>query len=99
MATGTGKSYVIFAVAYLSILMGFVKKVFVLGPPSLVIEQGLREKFNDLMRKKELIEKLSNEYRSIKINLLTDNDAIEDYSIVVENINAVWGNRLGSIKD
>lgn len=100
MATGTGKSFVIIAVAHLSIAMGYVKRVLVLGPPSLVIEKGLRDKFNEyLFNKPELLEKLPAQYRRKPINLLTDNDAIEDYSIVVENINAVWGERVGGIND
>ena len=41
MATGTGKSYVMFAIAYLSIVMGKTKRVLVLGPSSTVIERGL----------------------------------------------------------
>ena len=39
MATGTGKSYVIFAIAWLSLIMGFVKRVLVLGTASTIIEQ------------------------------------------------------------
>jgi type III restriction enzyme len=53
MATGTGKSYVIFAIAYLSPVMGFTKRVLVLGPSSTIIEQGLREKFRELINKRE----------------------------------------------
>jgi type III restriction enzyme len=53
MATGTGKSYVIFAIAYLSLVMGFTKRVLVLGPSSTIIEQGLREKFRELINKRE----------------------------------------------
>lgn len=97
MATGTGKSFVIFAIAYLSIIMGYTKRALVLGPPSLVIEKGLRDKFSDLLNKKELLEKLPVKYRNRPINLFTDNDAIEDYSIIVENINAVF--TFGSIQD
>ena len=51
MATGTGKSYVIFAIAYLSLVMGLTKRVLVLGPASTIIEQGLREKFRELINK------------------------------------------------
>jgi type I site-specific restriction endonuclease len=43
MATGTGKSFVIFAVAYLSVMMGLTKRVLVLGPSSTIIEEGLRD--------------------------------------------------------
>jgi len=97
MATGTGKSYVIFAIAYLSLVMGFTKRVLVLGPASTIIEQGLREKFKELITKREFNRKLPQRYRGKAINLLTDNDPIEDDSIVIENINAVY--TFGSIND
>ena len=58
MATGTGKSYVIFAIAYLSLVMGLTKRVLVLGPASTIIEQGLREKFKELINKREFNSKL-----------------------------------------
>jgi len=97
MATGTGKSYVIFAIAYLSLVMGLTKRVLVLGPASTIIEQGLREKFKDLKNRKEFNDKLPTRYRGKAINLLTDNDPIEDDSIVIENINAVY--TFGAITD
>jgi len=97
MATGTGKSYVIYAIAYLSLVMGLTKRVLVLGPASTIIEQGLREKFRDLMNRKEFNDKLTAKYRGKAINLLTDNDPIEDDSIVIENINAVY--TFGGITD
>jgi len=97
MATGTGKSFVIFAIAYLSLIMGLTKRVLVLGPSSTIIEQGLRDKFKDLMVNPELTDKLPQKYQGKAISLLTDNDPIEDYSIVIENINATW--TFGSIQD
>ncbi len=97
MATGTGKSYVIFAVAYLFLVMGLTRRVLVLGPASTIIEQGLREKFKDLMTDKSLMEELPMKYRGKAINILNDNDPIEDDSIVIENINAVY--TFGSITD
>ena len=97
MATGTGKSYVIFAIAYLSLVMGLTKRVLVLGPSSTIIEQGLREKIKELMQRKDLNDKLPIKYQGKAINLLNDNDPIEDDSIVVENINAVY--TFGSIQD
>ena len=97
MATGTGKSYVIFAIAYLSIVMGLTKRVLVLGPASTIIEQGLREKFRALMLKRELNSKLPQKYRGKVVQLLTDNDPVEDDSIVIENINAVY--TFGGITD
>ncbi|MBW1706330.1 MAG: DEAD/DEAH box helicase family protein, partial [Deltaproteobacteria bacterium] len=66
MATGTGKSYVIFALAYLSLIMGLTKRVLILGPASTIIEQGLREKFRDLMSKKTFNENLPQKYSGIR---------------------------------
>ena len=97
MATGTGKSYLIFATAWLSLVMGLAKRVLVLGPASTIIEQGLSEKFKDLMSRKAFSDKLPAKYRGKAINLLTDNDPIEDDSIVIENINAVY--TFGGITD
>lgn len=97
MATGTGKSYVIFAVAYLSLVMGLTKRVLVLGPSSTIIEEGLRDKFKDFMNKKEWNDRLPKEYQNKAIDLLTNNDAIEDGSITIENINAIYS--VGGILD
>ena len=45
LATGTGKSYVIYGLAVIALAEGLVDKVLVLCP-SLTIEDGLREKFS-----------------------------------------------------
>ena len=97
MATGTGKSYVIFAVAYLSLIMGLTKRVLVLGPSSTIIEEGLRDKFQKFMHKQEWNDRLPKEYQGKAIDLLTNNDAIEDGSITIENINAIYS--VGGIRD
>lgn len=102
MATGTGKSYVMFAIAYLSIVMGRTKRVLVLGPSSTVIEAGLTGKFREYLYGKkglQLQEKLPLKYRNIPINLLSENDPIVDNSIVVENINAIYNKDNNSIGD
>ena len=102
MATGTGKSYVMFAIAYLSIVMGKVKRVLVLGPSSTVIEMGLTGKFREYLYGKEglrLQEKLPPKYRNIPINLLNENNPIVDNSIVIENINSIYNKDNNSIGD
>lgn len=102
MATGTGKSYVIFAIAYLSIILGKVKRVLVLGPSSTVIEQGLTDKFKEYLfgeKGLELKEKLPERYRNIKVEIKNSNEPIEDKCIVIENINAVYGKENNSIGD
>jgi type III restriction enzyme len=97
MATGTGKSYVIYAVAYLSLVMGLTKRVLVLGPSSTIIEEGLRDKFRDFMARDDWNKKLPNEYQGKAIELFKNNDVIEDNSITIENINAIYS--VGGIRD
>lgn len=102
MATGTGKSYVIFAIAYLSILLGKVNRALVLGPSSTVIESGLRGKFREYLFGEtglRLKDKLPEKYRNIHINLLDENHPIEDNSIVIENINSIYNMGNNSIGD
>lgn len=102
MATGTGKSYVIFAIAYLSILLGKTKRVLVIGPSSTVIEQGLTDKFKEYMfgeKGLQLKEKLPERYRNIKVEIKNSNDPIEDNCIVIENLNAIFLKDNNSIGD
>jgi type III restriction enzyme len=102
MATGTGKSYVIFAIAYLSLVMGKVNRVLVLGPSSTVIESGLNAKFKEHLfgkRAQQLQEKLPFKYRNMPINLLDENNPIEDNSIVIENINSIYNKDNNAIGD
>lgn len=102
MATGTGKSYVMIAVAYISLLLDKVDRVLVLGPSSTVIEQGLTEKFSDYLYGEaahKLNSYLPDRYRRTVIKLLNANDPIEDQSIVIENINAVYNEERNSLGD
>lgn len=102
MATGTGKSYCLFAIAYLSLVMGKTKRALVLGPSSTVIEAGLTGKFKEYLygpKGLELQEKLPLKYRNIPINLLNENDPIVDNSIVIENINSIYNKDNNSIGD
>ncbi|MFO7761685.1 MAG: DEAD/DEAH box helicase family protein [Desulfobia sp.] len=102
LATGTGKSYVMFAVAHLSLLLGKVKRVLVLGPSSTVIEQGLRDKFKEYLygeKGAELKEQLPENLRHKAIRMLNCNDPVEDGSIVIENINAIYNRERNSIGD
>jgi type III restriction enzyme len=93
MATGTGKSYVIFAVAYLSIILGKVNRVLVLTPSSTIIKRGLYEKFYTLLygeKGMELRKHLPSSLRDRYIKLITRNDPPIDNSIMIENINAIY---------
>lgn len=97
MATGTGKSWVIFAVAYLSVIMGYVDRVLVLGPSSTIIEQGLNKKFMDFLSDPVYRQALPAHLRNKAVDLFNDTDHITDNSITIENINAIY--RKGGIID
>lgn len=102
MATGTGKTYVMFAVSYLSLLMDKVDRVLIIGPSSTVIEQGITDKFKEYLfgeKAHELRDLLPEKYRHKVIKLLNANDPIEDNSIVIENVNAVWSADSNAIGD
>ena len=102
LATGTGKSYIMFALAYLSIVIGKTKRVLVLGPSSTVIERGLWGKFREHLygpTGQRLQAKLPAKYQNIFVNLLNDTDPITDNSIVIENINSIYNKDNNSIGD
>jgi type III restriction enzyme len=99
LATGTGKSFLIFAIAYLSIVMKLTKRVLVLGPSSTVIEAGLRQKCKMLMHDTRLNSKLPPKYRNVPVVLLDETKPAEDYCIIIENINAIYNKDRNAIGD
>jgi type III restriction enzyme len=99
MATGTGKSYVIFAIAYLSVVMKKAKRVLVLGPSSTIIEEGLRDKFKRFIEDPKYYSKLPPKYRNVPVILLDETKPAEDYCIIIENINAVYNKERNAIGD
>ncbi|MBM4287121.1 MAG: hypothetical protein FJ135_03040 [Deltaproteobacteria bacterium] len=99
LATGTGKSFLIFAIAYLSIVMKKTKRALVLGPSSTVIEAGLRDKFKRLMEDPKLHSKLPPKYRHAPVVLLDETRPAEDYGIFIENINAIYNKDRNAIGD
>ena len=99
LATGTGKSFVMYGIAQIALGLGIVDRVLVLGPPSTTIEKGLTEKFIDLSSKKELKEAIPESTRCKSVEIISANRTITDHCICVENINAVYNNTNSSIKD
>ena len=99
LATGTGKSYVIYGIAQIAMGLGIVDKVLVLGPPSTTIEKGLTEKFNKLSSLPNLREAIPASSKCKSIDIINANQTITNFSICVENINAVYSGTNSSIKD
>ena len=98
LATGTGKSYVIYAIAQIMLGLGMVDRVLVLCP-SLTIEAGLKEKFNELSGMAKL-KNMIPESAVIKNPRIIDGTCtIEIGDICVENIHAVYDGNSSSIKE
>jgi len=99
LATGTGKSWVIYGVAQIMLAEGLVDKVLVLCP-SLTIEEELKKKFErfsgDAVLTK-ILEELGADYPSPAIK--SANDPILNGDICVENIHAAYQRTGSSIED
>ena len=99
LATGAGKSFVLYGIARVALAMGLVDKVVVLCP-SLTIEEGLKDKFRQLSARldlKQIMESLGAVYPNPPIK--SANDPILDGDICVENIHAVYDRTGSSISD
>ncbi len=98
LATGTGKSYIIYGIAQIALGIGLVKRVLVLCP-SLTIESGLKQKFQALSGDAGL--KLTLPQNAIFKNpsIVSANQTVKDGEICIENIHAVYENTGSSIAD
>ena len=98
LATGTGKSYVIYGIAQILLAERLVKRVLVLCP-SLTIEKGLTEKFVDLASDTELRNAIPEEIDFIAPRITSADSTIVEGDICIENIHAVYETTGSSIKD
>ena len=90
LATGTGKSYVLYAIAVLSLIENIVDKVLILCP-SITIEQQLTEKFKTFNQNShffELLREVDPNYSPPEIKDGTD--TIEENVICIENIQTTY---------
>jgi len=98
LATGTGKSYVIYGVAQIMLGLGLVDKVLVLCP-SLTIEDGLMEKFEGLSGNARIKKAIPANAHYKNPSIVDANVTVKNGSICVENIHAVYETTGSSIKD
>lgn len=95
LATGSGKSFLMFGIAQVMLCEGAVEKVLVLCP-SLTIEEGLTEKFKDLNSKKELVDILKAiNPEFVQPEIKNASETILQNDICIENIHATY-QRTGS---
>lgn len=98
LATGTGKSYVIYGIAQILLSEKFIKRVLVLCP-SLTIEKGLLKKFEELSANSNLRNTIPNELIGLTPRIISADSTIREGDICVENIHAVYETTGSSIKD
>jgi type III restriction enzyme len=97
LATGTGKSYLIYAIAQIAMHADLVDQVLVLSP-SITIETGLMDKFNKFAGERELRNSLP-AGKEVTPRIINANQTILPGDICVENIHAVYANTNASIGD
>lgn len=99
IATGGGKSYLMYGLAAIALAEGLVDRVLVLCP-SLTIEDGLLEKFNALAGNQELTAIMKELGAAVAIpGIKRGNETIQPGDICIENIHAVYTNAGSSISD
>jgi len=98
LATGTGKSYVIYGIAQIMLGLGLVDKVLVLTP-SLTIEAGLTEKFESLSGNSRLIKAIPENAKYKNPRIVNANVTVKNGDICIENIHAVYERTGSSIED
>lgn len=99
LATGTGKSFVMYALSAIALAEGIADRVLVLCP-SLTIEDGLLDKFNLLAGNGELSAIMKELDAVVSIpGIKRGDETICVGDICVENIHAVYENTGSSIRD
>lgn len=98
LATGTGKSYVMYGVAMVLLAENVVDRVLVLCPSN-TIEAGLLEKFKELATNSELRDSLPPGVKVATPRIINASETIVDGAICVENYHAILEHVNSSIRD
>lgn len=98
LATGTGKSYVIYGIAQIMLGLELVDRVLVLCP-SLTIEDGLTEKFIGLSSDSKLVKAIPENAKWKNPSIKSADVTIKEGDICIENIHAAYETTGSSIRD
>ena len=98
LATGTGKSFVLYGIAAILLAAGAVDRVLVLCP-SITIETGLTEKFRYLAGNSDLRDSLPADAKISTPKIIQASETITDGSICIENRHAILETTGSSIRD
>jgi type III restriction enzyme len=97
LATGTGKSYILYGIAAILLAEGAVDRVLVLCP-STTIEAGLLDKFRQLARDADLRDVLPGDAQISTPHIINASQSITEGSICVENYHAILEHVGSSIR-
>lgn len=89
LATGTGKSYVMYGIAQIMLSLQVVSKVLVLCP-SVTIESGLTKKFKELTMDVKLKASIPDTALFRNPSIIDANSTIKDGDICIENIHSIY---------
>lgn len=98
LATGTGKSYVMYGISQIALGLGLVKRVLVLCP-TLTIESELINKFEILSSDSELKACIPQNAACKNPSIVSANQTVSAGDMCVENIHAVYESTGSSIDD
>jgi type III restriction enzyme len=98
LATGTGKSFVLYGIAAILLAEGVVDRVLVLCPSN-TIEAGLLEKFRELATDATLRDLMPAAARIATPRIINASETIVDGALCVENYHAILEHVNSSIRD
>lgn len=98
LATGTGKSYVMYGIAQIMLGLGLVDRVLLLCP-SKTIEKELHNKFNDLTTNRKLKLAIPSTAKWKNPSIVDASITVTKGSVCIENIHAVYERTGSSIVD
>ncbi|MGR3914859.1 MAG: DEAD/DEAH box helicase family protein [Gammaproteobacteria bacterium] len=98
LATGTGKSYVLYALSAIMLAEGVVDRVLTLCP-SLTIEKGLTEKFREMAAQESLREVMPESARYAAPGIVNATETVTEGCICIENYHATLNHVRSSIRD
>lgn len=98
LATGTGKSYVLYGIAAIMLAEGLVDQVLILCPSN-TIERGLTKKLKGLAANAELRDNITSSVMHPSPTVINANQTIEKGCVCVENYHAVLQHVKSSIYD
>lgn len=98
LATGTGKSYVLYGIARIMLAEGIVDNVLLLVP-SITIEKGVTEKFKSLSEDADLLRLIPENAKIRNPRIINATQTIREGDICIENIHAVYEHVKSSVED